>query len=430
MSDTRRTEGMGMVLGIRRQNAQDAGSGQAPPPYKLASYDQDVEGRRFKSSNVVYSFWSAAKYTLILSLVLWWLPLFGQMIAGYVGGRRAGGPWKGVAAAIVPVVCLYFVMTGFDSGFLPSHVMGVAIAPAAIGGSLSSGLPFLAPYLEFSSEYVGAFVSALAGSSPYGINTYVVTVAFAYVGGILAEQSRREIEFTSGAMMSNTTVLVAEGAPKHHLPSYPVHHTHNGLAHAISCRLPWYGDHERCAGALPPARGGWENAVTASFNDEEDVTDEAAVMPDGVTPAQAATQARSRGGNQRKAPRRGQRKDPWQMAERRVKKQGRQPRSRPHASAVDRGMVAEEMSMPSPSAGRMRKPSKRAGRYVPNTAASNRRTRRTVDNQWRGRRSSRGFARSREILEDPDDEVDLYHGPASSRGGASRQESRQKWDSI
>src|SRR5512137_2027747 len=203
---------MGMLF---RRSEQDSRKRKAIPkqrmlPYKLASYEQDNEGKRLRSSKVVYSFWSASKYVLILSLMLWWLPMFGQMIAGYVGGRRAGGPWKGVAASIVPVVGLYAVMTGFQIGFLPSHVFGIAVAPAAMGAALNHSIPFISPYLQFSSDYVGAFVSALAGASPYGINTYVLTVAFAYVGGVLAEQNRREIEFNSGSVLSNTTVLVAD----------------------------------------------------------------------------------------------------------------------------------------------------------------------------------------------------------------------------
>jgi len=177
-------------------------------PYKLASYEHDHEGKKFKSTKVVYSFWSASKYVLVLSLVLWWLPMFGQMIAGYVGGRRAGGPWKGVAASILPVVCLYAVIEGFENGTLPSQVFGVTIAPAALAASLSSSVPLISPYLQFSSEYVGSFVKMLEGSSPYGINVYVLTVAFAYVGGLLAEQNRREIEYASGSVVSNTTILV------------------------------------------------------------------------------------------------------------------------------------------------------------------------------------------------------------------------------
>jgi len=203
-----------MVFGIGRKDARDERE-QARDrrvPYRLASYEHDNEGKRFKSTKVVFSFWSAAKYVLILSLVLWWLPMFGQMIAGYVGGRRAGGPWKGVAAAILPVVGIFGVMTAFENGWFPSHVGGIAIAPAAIGAALTNGIPFLSPYLQFSQEYVGSFVDTLAGASPYGINTYVLTVAFAYVGGVLAEQNKREIEYTSGSVTNHTTVLVHDGA--------------------------------------------------------------------------------------------------------------------------------------------------------------------------------------------------------------------------
>lgn len=63
---------MGMVLRTLRKNAreEDEPSQKRRVPYKLASYEQDHEGKKFKSSNVVYSFWSASKYVLVLSLML------------------------------------------------------------------------------------------------------------------------------------------------------------------------------------------------------------------------------------------------------------------------------------------------------------------------------------------------------------------------
>ncbi|HPP45635.1 MAG TPA: hypothetical protein PK446_07570, partial [Methanomassiliicoccaceae archaeon] len=57
--------------------------------YHIADTYDDIEAKKFDGP-VVYSFWSAMKYTFALSLLLWWLPVFGQMVAGYVGGRRAG----------------------------------------------------------------------------------------------------------------------------------------------------------------------------------------------------------------------------------------------------------------------------------------------------------------------------------------------------
>lgn len=212
--------------------------------------------------------------------------MFGQMIAGYVGGRRAGGPWKGVAASIIPVVGLYVVMTGFDSGFLPSHVFGVAIAPAAIGASLSTSVPIISPYIQFSSEYLGSFVEALAGSSPYGINTYVLTVAFAYVGGVLAEQNRREIEYTSGAVMNTTTVLVHD--PQGH-PHMPQGAEHRGVLSAMGAvfHLPsrlreGYAD-ESAGFALRRHRDPWAQASEVRYDDPEPA-DRRHALP----PAQAA----------------------------------------------------------------------------------------------------------------------------------------------
>ena len=71
--------------------------------------ENDAEGPKF-SSPVTYSFWSGAKYCLMLSLLLWWFPLVGNMIAGYIGGRRAGGPWRGVLATRCPSA-LYLTRT-------------------------------------------------------------------------------------------------------------------------------------------------------------------------------------------------------------------------------------------------------------------------------------------------------------------------------
>ncbi len=276
-----------MVFGFSRKDARenDDPRGQKRVPYRLASYAHDVEGKKFKTSNVVYSFWSASKYVLVLSLMLWWLPMFGQMIAGYVGGRRAGGPWKGVAASIIPVVAIWGVMTGFETGLIPSHLFGVAIAPAAIGAAINTDIPLLAPYFQFSSEYVGGFVQGLAGSSPYGINYYVLTVAFAYVGGILAAQNRREIEFTSGAVMNNTTVLVHD--PNEYQQDAVVQDAPRGILSGVSAlfHLPGgHGDADSAKAAHYSARrhgNPWGRAAEMHYDDADYSGREPYMLPAG-----------------------------------------------------------------------------------------------------------------------------------------------------
>ena len=416
-----------MALRLRRQDARE----ESPPPaergvpYKLASYEHDMEGKRFKSSDVVYSFWSAAKYTLILSIVLWWLPLFGQMIAGYVGGRRAGGPWKGVAASILPVVCLYIVVTGFDSGFFPSHVMGVAIAPAAVAASVGDSLPLISPYIQFSSEYVGSFVDALAGSSPYGINTYIVTVAFAYVGGILAEQSRREIEYTSGAVMNNTTVLMADHPQRLH--PYPAP-ARQGLAHMIASHMPWSheygGPSHQHVHALPPARGGWQYAGNASMGN---------VVPGRQGAIDASAEARERPARRAASPRRKKgsrgKQDPWQRAERRV----RQPYSAARRFAPEYG---GDIQVPAGGRKRKRHPTA-SGRqrapargFEPADTRSVKRARKKIDREWSGHyRVQRPPERPTEFFEDDE----CFDEDAVSRAHRSARRSTPKskrWDTI
>ena len=401
-----------------KEAAAPKGAGRVP--YKLASYEHDYEGKKFKSSAVVYSFWSAAKYTLVLSIVLWWLPLFGQMIAGYVGGRRAGGPWKGVAAAIVPVACLYIVMTGFDSGALPTHLFGVAVAPAAVSASLSNSLPFISPYIQFSSEYVGSFVEALAGSSPYGINTYVVTVAFAYVGGILAEQSRREIEYNSGATMSNTTVLVADNphASPQRLHPYP-EPAHPGLAHMISAHLPWssghHGGSHQHVFSLPPADArGWAQASEASIGQDAEFEDEPVPCEAHLVPVAAE------GRTAKKQRSRSKKADPWQRAERRTK----------HRYSSSR-RFSEGYS--GQGSGRRQKVQRASSPgYMAADERSVKRARKRVEREWR-RRPTPPPLTGRVV--DFDDEEDFVHPGSAGRGrggaqGRSTKPKSRQWDSI
>lgn len=69
---------------------------------------------------------SAIVWMFVLSILLFWLPIIGPFIAGFVGGRKAGTLGNAVAAVFLPAivfaVCLFFfssVLTGFPLlGFL------------------------------------------------------------------------------------------------------------------------------------------------------------------------------------------------------------------------------------------------------------------------------------------------------------------------
>lgn len=176
--------------------------------YRVPDFYEDDEGKKLKGAKVAYSFWSAVKYTFFLSLLLWWLPIFGQMIAGYVGGRRAGTPWKGIAAALIPVAIFFFIMMGMDMGIIPSEIFGINIAPAALLGSIAAHIPLIEPFLNFSAMYLESFLDAIQATTSLRLDSYIITIAFAYIGGILSEQTRREMDYVSKMGGPKTTVVV------------------------------------------------------------------------------------------------------------------------------------------------------------------------------------------------------------------------------
>lgn len=158
-----------------------------------------------------YSIWGGMKFILILSVMLWWLPTFGQMIAGYIGGRRAGGPWRGVAASIAPVLLIVVLASGAERGLLSPWLEGLVAIPALLAQGIAIWFPPSVPYIEFVLAYLVAFVDALKATLAMGSNGYLVTIVFAYIGGILADQARREASYGRGTNVgiSITQPLVA-----------------------------------------------------------------------------------------------------------------------------------------------------------------------------------------------------------------------------
>lgn len=158
-----------------------------------------------------YSFWAGTKYMLTFSLLLWWLPTLGQMIAGYVGGRKTGGPWKGVAAAVIPVILIFGVSYLSDSGVLNEQIQYVASVPSTIAGAVATGVPVLAPYIEFIVEYLAAFVAALKMTFAAGLNGYLVTIIFAYIGGVVGQQVKRELVIRTASPYISVPAIGAGG---------------------------------------------------------------------------------------------------------------------------------------------------------------------------------------------------------------------------
>src|SRR5688572_8688747 len=186
---------------------------RSPPrrrPHQPGVYRIEVDGEahRFHGDGPAFSFWSSSRVILILSFLLWWIQPAGPMIAGYVGGRRAGSPMKAVIAALLPVFAIFLANASYAASVASRQIDVVASLPSIVGDGLASILPFLVPYREFLVSYMAGFVSALTTTFGMGTNGYLMVVIFSYIGGLIAEQTRRELVSRSGSGSSFGVNLV------------------------------------------------------------------------------------------------------------------------------------------------------------------------------------------------------------------------------
>jgi len=162
--------------------------GHGPHPYIVD--DNTVEAVKEKK---IYGFWAGVWYTTVLSILLFWLPPFGQMIAGYVGGRKGGTPRKGMIAAFAPMSLIFLLFLLRYMGNFVVEIDWLLALPGLGAEWMGVNLPVFGPVIEFISGYAHTFVS-LMWFGDFFIYPYVLTVIFGYVGGILSLQHQRELE--------------------------------------------------------------------------------------------------------------------------------------------------------------------------------------------------------------------------------------------
>src|SRR3989442_14427825 len=95
----------------------------------VSRIEVDNEAGRFHREGPPFSFWSSSRVILILSFLLWWIQPAGPMIAGYVGGRRAGSPIKGVIAALMPIFAIYIANLAYAHNFASHQIDFVSSCP-------------------------------------------------------------------------------------------------------------------------------------------------------------------------------------------------------------------------------------------------------------------------------------------------------------
>jgi len=77
-------------------------------------------------------------WMLFLSILLCWLPLIGQFLAGFVGGKKAGGVFNAVIAFFLPAIVITILFI-FVVPFFPfiGPLIGSMVVAAAIVGNFT-----------------------------------------------------------------------------------------------------------------------------------------------------------------------------------------------------------------------------------------------------------------------------------------------------
>ncbi|MFA5313894.1 MAG: hypothetical protein WC375_11380 [Methanomassiliicoccales archaeon] len=157
--------------------------------------------KKDKMDKSPYSILGAIKYAFILTFALWWLPIIGPMIAGYVTGRRAGKAWLGILAATMALLSVSIVTTLLNSG-----VVGGYSSTSSLKDWLVALIPIFGPYFEFADQYMSYYLGAIQVSTGMHLDIYILTLAFAYIGGAIATQTWAEMGYISKHGGNNMTV--------------------------------------------------------------------------------------------------------------------------------------------------------------------------------------------------------------------------------
>ncbi len=163
--------------------------------FSLSTGHHDREARTFKEY-YPFSVAQAIGLAFLLSILLYWLPIFGTMIAGYVCGRRAGTALRGAFCGLVAGIILFLI--GY---ILIKDIFSAGTALRTIQDAVWTWIlnanPVFASYCLFIAawaEFIGRIFSSFLLAEPGNL---VILVVFGYVGGAIAAQRYREIHRVS-----------------------------------------------------------------------------------------------------------------------------------------------------------------------------------------------------------------------------------------
>ncbi len=154
---------------------------------------------------------SGALLTFLLLFIVGWIPTFGQMIAGYVGGRRSGSPYRGFFATSIATVCVLVILTLI--AFFLDSINGALITDSQVQlDRLREQSPILADFAAPAVDYLKAMFGGASLSVAYA--SYAITPVFGVIGGVVSNQMQKEIRYI---------IHSAGKAPGQHVRSLDLH---------------------------------------------------------------------------------------------------------------------------------------------------------------------------------------------------------------
>ncbi len=93
---------------------------------------------------------SATLWMIGLSILLFWIPTVGPLIAGFVGGRKAGGIGPAIVAAIIPAGLVAVLL----------FLLGTLVQLPIVGALVGAGL-FIVILVESVPLLIGALIGGV-----------------------------------------------------------------------------------------------------------------------------------------------------------------------------------------------------------------------------------------------------------------------------
>jgi hypothetical protein len=145
-----------------------------------------------KKESVFANLGAAIRITLLLSMLLWWIPLLGHGIAGYVGGRRAGTPARGMIVTLASVMVLMGVAAAISSGFIGGFDF-LNTEPSELVSAIGMDFPLLGTLFSWMLLFLQSALGMVTGTTSMKLNIYIITVVFGLAGGTLADLHAKEV---------------------------------------------------------------------------------------------------------------------------------------------------------------------------------------------------------------------------------------------